>query len=77
MRFLEAELLPLLQGTERLRAEREMRPVADGVKNISSYVKRRISRLRGELGGLEGQTVLCPVCEQMALVVVPGGGRCH
>jgi hypothetical protein len=77
MRFLDAELLPLLQGAERARAEQDMAPVAEGVKNISSYVSRRLDRLRGELPGLESQTIECPACDQMTLVVTPGHGRCR
>ncbi|MFJ6086492.1 hypothetical protein ACIQI8_34395 [Streptomyces sp. NPDC092369] len=75
MRFLQDELLPLLQGSERERAARDMAPVVEGVRNISSYVKRRLNRLRGELAG--SQAVMCPACEQRALVVVPAGGRCR
>lgn len=77
MRFLETEFLPLLEGPERETAIREMAPVVTGVKHISSYVRRRLNRLRGELQGLESQTIQCPSCEQMTLVVAPGGGRCH
>jgi hypothetical protein len=77
MRFLEAELLPLLRGAERETADREMIPVVEGVKNISSYVRRRLNRLRGELQGLQSQTIQCPACEQMTLVVVPGSGSCR
>ncbi|MDW8803696.1 hypothetical protein P1P68_02450 [Streptomyces scabiei] len=75
MRFLHEELLPLLEGPERERAAQEIAPVVRGVRNISSYVKRRLDRLRGELAG--SQTVMCPTCEQMTLAVAPGGGRCH
>ncbi|MFG2473627.1 hypothetical protein [Streptomyces fagopyri] len=77
MRFLEKELLPLLQGPERETALSEMAPVSEGVKHISSYVRRRRNRLRGELAGLESQTVRCPACAEMALVLAPGAGRCH
>ncbi|MFC7908312.1 hypothetical protein [Streptomyces nigra] len=77
MSFLEREFLPLLEGQERETALREMAPVAAGVKNISSYVRQRLNRLRGELQGLQSQTIQCPACEQMALVLTPGGGRCH
>ncbi|MGW4905043.1 hypothetical protein [Streptomyces sp. NPDC004270] len=77
MRFLEREFLPLLEGQERETALEEMASVAAGVKNISSYVRQRLNRLRGELHGLESQTIQCPACEQMALVVTPGGGHCH
>ncbi|MGW2100009.1 hypothetical protein ACWCPX_20265 [Streptomyces olivaceoviridis] len=77
MRFLEEELLPLLSGPERETAARDMVPVSDGVRNISSFVTRRLNRLRGELKGQESLTLQCPDCEQMTLVVVPGGGLCH
>ncbi|MGW3983836.1 hypothetical protein [Streptomyces mirabilis] len=77
MRFLEAEFLPLLEGPERDTALREMAPVVQGVKHISSYVRRRLNRLRGDLSGREGQTIQCPACEQTTLVVAPGGGHCH
>ncbi|GHB22808.1 hypothetical protein GCM10010306_014470 [Streptomyces umbrinus] len=75
MRFLQEELLPLLEGPERERATQDMAPVVEGVRNISSYVKRRLDRLRGELS--RSQVVMCPACEQRALVVVPAGGRCR
>ncbi|MFD9069816.1 hypothetical protein [Streptomyces lasiicapitis] len=58
-------------------AAREMVPVSDGVRNISSFVTRRLNRLQGELKGQENLTLQCPDCEQMTLVVVPGGGFCH
>ncbi|WP_435613463.1 hypothetical protein [Streptomyces sp. bgisy159] len=77
MRFLDIHLLPLLEGQERERAGRDMIPVAEGVKNISSYVKRRLNRLRGELAGLESRTIMCPSCEQMTLVVAPHSGDCR
>ncbi|MEV5255254.1 hypothetical protein AB0K98_26220 [Streptomyces werraensis] len=77
MRFLDKELLPLLSGSEREVATRDMAPVVEGVKNISSYVQRRSNRLRGELKGMEKSTIQCPECEQMTLVVAPGGGLCH
>ncbi|MGW4979789.1 hypothetical protein, partial [Streptomyces mirabilis] len=77
MRFLDTQLLPLLQGPERDRAERDMIPVDAGVKNISSYVKRRLNRLSGELAGLTTQTIMCPSCEQMTLVVTPQNGDCR
>ncbi|MEU9774551.1 MULTISPECIES: hypothetical protein [unclassified Streptomyces] len=77
LRFLEDELLPLLDGREREMAAREMIPVSDGVRNISSFVTRRLNRLRGELKGQQSLTLQCPDCEQMTLVVVPGGGVCH
>ncbi|WP_217547672.1 hypothetical protein [Streptomyces sp. GbtcB6] len=77
MRFLDTELLPLLQGPERERAMQDMIPVDAGVKNISSYVTRRLNRLRGELAGLESQTIMCPTCEQMTLVVAPQSGDCR
>jgi hypothetical protein len=77
MRFLDTQLLPLLEGQERDRAARDMIPVAEGVKNISSYVKRRLNRLRGELAGLESRTIMCPYCEQMTLVVAPHSGDCR
>ncbi|MFK4272536.1 hypothetical protein [Streptomyces milbemycinicus] len=77
MRFLAEELLPLLQGQEREAAVRDMALIDKGVKSISSYVKRRLDRLRGELKGNESQTIHCPDCEQMAFVVAPGGGTCR
>ncbi|MFF0762310.1 hypothetical protein ACFYWH_20075 [Streptomyces sp. NPDC003737] len=77
VRFLEAELLPLLSEPEHEAAARDMIPVMEGVKNISSYVKRRLDRLRGELKGLESRTIRCPDCEQVTLVVAPGGGDCR
>ncbi|WP_405729187.1 hypothetical protein OG885_09850 [Streptomyces sp. NBC_00028] len=77
MRFLEDDLLPLLSSREQGRAARDMVTVSEGVRNISSYVKRRLDRLRGELRGHESLTVQCPDCEQMTLVLVPGGGTCH
>ncbi|MFJ8948436.1 hypothetical protein ACIRG4_35395 [Streptomyces sp. NPDC102395] len=76
MRFLYEQLLPLLQGPERERAWLDMVPVDAGVKNISSYVKRRLNRLRGELAGRESQTIMCPHCEQMTLFVAPHSGDC-
>ncbi|MEU1895685.1 hypothetical protein [Streptomyces pristinaespiralis] len=77
MRFLDVQLLPLLEGQERDRAARDMYPVEEGVKNIRSYVKRRLNRLRGELTGLESRTIMCPSCEQMTLVVAPHSGECR
>ncbi|MEU1516185.1 hypothetical protein ABZ490_29295 [Streptomyces sp. NPDC005811] len=77
MRFLDTQLLPLLEGDERERAKHDMGPVAVGVRHISSYVKRRLDRLRGELAGLEDQTIMCPYCEQMTLIVASGSGDCR
>nr|WSZ18925.1 hypothetical protein OH837_39165 [Streptomyces canus] len=74
---MDTQLLPLLEGQERDRTARDMIPVAEGVKNISSYVKRRLNRLRGELAGLESRTIMCPYCEQMTLVVAPHSGDCR
>lgn len=72
MRFLGEELLPLLNGPEREAAARDMVPVIEGVRNISSYIKRRLDRLRGgELRGLENLTIRCPDCQQMTLVAEP------
>lgn len=73
MGFLETELLPLLQGEERNRAAQDMVPVTNGVKNISSYVKQRLNRLRGDLQGLEDRTIRCPKCEKMTLVLAAFG----
>lgn len=75
MSFLDEQLLPLLQGPERDQVAQDMAPVAEGVKSISSYVRRRMNRLRGELP--RGDTVMCPACEQRALVVIPGEWRCR
>ncbi|MCX4458514.1 hypothetical protein OOK58_42130 [Streptomyces sp. NBC_01728] len=77
MRFLEDELLPLLDGPEHKSALLAMVPVMEGVRNISSYVDLRLDRLRGELKGRESRTIRCPNCEQMTLVAAPGGGACH
>ncbi|MEU2098661.1 hypothetical protein ABZ741_21470 [Streptomyces globisporus] len=77
MRFLWEHLLPLLKGPERTAASQDMAPVVEGVRNISSYVTRRLNRLRGELKGLENQTVQCPLCEHMALVITPERGTCR
>lgn len=77
MRFLEDDLLPLLSGPERDTAARDMVRVSEGVRNISSYVTRRLNRLRGELKGQESMTLRCPDCHQITLVAVPGGGLCH
>lgn len=75
MGFLDEQLLPLLQEPERGQAVQDMAPVVQGVKNISSYVRGRMNRLRGELPG--GDTVMCPACEQRALVAIPGDWRCR
>ncbi|MFE4631278.1 hypothetical protein [Streptomyces mirabilis] len=77
MSFLNEQLLPLLRGPEQEAASRDMILVELGVRNISSYVQLRLNRLRGELKGLERQTIRCPDCEQMTLVVTTGGGDCR
>jgi hypothetical protein len=77
MSFLDEHLLPQLRDPERATAIREMAPVRVGVGNISSYVKGRLNRIRGELTGHESLTLRCPLCGQMALVIVAGGGLCH
>ena len=71
------EFLPLLSGPERETAPGDGPGERRRGKHISSFVTRRLNRLRGELTGLESLTLRCPACEQMALVLVPGGGRCH
>ncbi|WP_405444633.1 hypothetical protein [Streptomyces erythrochromogenes] len=77
VRFLDTHLLPRLDTDARMEIWHEMARVREGLKQIESYVKERMNRLRGELQGQETRTLHCPECDQPAFVVGPGSAVCH
>lgn len=78
LRFLDEELLPQLSREEQQEISSDMEQVHDGLTRIQSFVTKRMNRLRGtELKGADNRILQCVICEQVALIVFPGGGRCH
>ncbi|MEU5630263.1 hypothetical protein ACH47C_01650 [Streptomyces rishiriensis] len=69
IRFLDEELVPRLDGAERLEASRDMDTIRSGVGRIKAFVVRRLQRLESELTPLRTRTVECPDCRQWALVI--------
>ncbi|WP_405805610.1 hypothetical protein OG729_10025 [Streptomyces sp. NBC_00210] len=53
-----------------------MHGVYEGLKNIESYVNRRMNRLSRTLEGQANRTIQCPECEQWALLLGPGREEC-
>ncbi|MEV7478174.1 MULTISPECIES: hypothetical protein [Streptomyces] len=70
--FLDDRLLPTLRPVDQARAENDMLHVRHGLNRIQGYVDTRMSRLAGELAGLEDRTVQCTRCFQDALVAGDG-----
>lgn len=78
LRFLDAELLPLLDAPERESIEEDMLRVRTGLNTIEAFVNERMNRLRGnELKGTIDSVLPCSVCGQWALAVIPNGAHCH
>ncbi|MGW7369762.1 hypothetical protein ACWGI8_41660 [Streptomyces sp. NPDC054841] len=77
VRFLDEELLPLLNDEERDKIPLDdMVRVREGVNNIASYIRRRMDRLSGTLKEQENRTVHCADCDQWALILTPERGEC-
>ncbi len=78
LRFLDAELLPLLDETERDSIKDDMTRVRSGLHSINGFVTERMNRLRAnELKGTTDSLLPCSVCGQWALAVIPNGAHCH
>ncbi|MFF9022500.1 hypothetical protein [Streptomyces eurythermus] len=70
--FVHDELLPALPGQDSAAVADDLESVGMKVRGIRSYMDTRLKRLAEELKGVQGRTVMCPVCEQWAMVI--GGG---
>ncbi|MEU1800121.1 hypothetical protein [Streptomyces sp. NPDC019937] len=78
LRFLDAELLPLLDAQERDSIKEDMSRVRSGLNTIEAFVVERMNRLRGnELKGTTDSLLPCSVCGQWALAVIQNGAHCH
>ncbi|MGC9539744.1 hypothetical protein [Streptomyces sp. UG1] len=78
LRFLDTQLLPLLDTQERESIEEDMSRVRSGLNTIDAFVNERMNRLRGnELKGATDSVLPCSVCGQWALAVIPNGAHCH
>ncbi|MGW4359618.1 hypothetical protein ACWEKU_12820 [Streptomyces californicus] len=70
--FVHDELLPALPGPEAAAVADDLESVGMKVRGVTSYMDTRVKRLADELKDVRDHTVMCPVCEQWALVL--GGG---
>ncbi|ARE79450.1 MULTISPECIES: hypothetical protein [Streptomyces] len=67
--FVHDELLPALPGPEAAEAAADLESVGTKVRGITSYMAARLKRLADELKDAADRTVMCPVCDQWALVL--------
>ena len=73
-----ASSLPELTPEEENLISADMVRVRDGLESIQTYITHRMNRVRGELNGCEARTLHCPGCQELALLIEPGGtARCH
>lgn len=81
MAFLHYELLPVLPDAEAEKLKGDLEVLGEDVRTISSFVDRRVKRLKGQLKDRQDVTVECPSCDQWALVIgeqdVPTCHFCH
>lgn len=77
VRFLDEQLLPALPDAERQRITQDMGVIRSGLSRIKGFVTRRMQRLRVELEPHRDRTVVCPHCDQWALVVADGNSNCR
>ncbi|MEU8765028.1 serine/arginine repetitive matrix protein 1 [Streptomyces sp. NPDC048659] len=70
IRFVETHLVPSSATGER-EVSVALAELRAGLNSVNAYVKKRMDRVRGELKeeGAGDRTVMCPSCEQMAMVV--------
>ncbi|MFJ8982442.1 hypothetical protein [Streptomyces sp. NPDC102282] len=75
VRFIDEHLEPELAKNGPLYLEMEV--VRRGLKDIQSFVTKRMNRLRGnDLKDAEVRTLRCPDCQLMAMLAEPGLCRC-
>ncbi|MEV7488845.1 hypothetical protein ACIQGA_33270 [[Kitasatospora] papulosa] len=75
VRFIDEHLEPELRKSGPLYLEMEV--VRRGLKDIQSFVTKRMNRLRGnELKDAENRTLRCPDCQQLAMLAEAGRSRC-
>ncbi|MEV6684562.1 hypothetical protein AB0N28_04380 [Streptomyces sp. NPDC051130] len=67
--FVHDELLPALPGPEAAAVADDLVSVGADVRCITSYIAARVKRLTDELKDVADRTVMCPVCDQWALVL--------
>ncbi|WP_234319431.1 hypothetical protein [Streptomyces sp. NRRL S-237] len=67
--FVHDELLPALPGPEAAAIAADLESVGTDVRCIRSYMDVRLKRLADELKDAADRTVMCPVCDQWALVL--------
>ncbi|MEU2245048.1 hypothetical protein ABZ572_37325 [Streptomyces sp. NPDC018338] len=77
VRFLDEQLLPALPDEDRQQVTQDMRTIRSGLSRIKGFVTRRMRRLRAELEPHRNRTVVCPHCDQWALVVADGNSTCR
>ncbi|MFI5774339.1 hypothetical protein ACIA74_38735 [Streptomyces sp. NPDC051658] len=77
VRFLDEQLLPALSDEDRQRSTQDMRTIRGGLSRMQGFVTRRMQRLRAELEPHRNRTVVCPHCDQWALVVADGDSKCR
>ncbi|MCY1649282.1 hypothetical protein ACN6LF_004661 [[Kitasatospora] papulosa] len=76
VRFIDEELAPELAKSGALQLEMEV--VRRGLKDVQSFVTKRMDRLRGnELKEAADRTLRCPDCQQLAALAEAGWCRCH
>ncbi|MEU9535850.1 hypothetical protein AB0D00_26525 [Streptomyces sp. NPDC048213] len=76
VRFIDEHLEPELEKSGPLYLEMEV--VRRGLKDVQSFVTKRMNRLRGnELKEAADRTLRCPDCQQLAALAEAGWCRCH
>ncbi|WP_329127204.1 hypothetical protein [Streptomyces sp. NBC_01465] len=69
IRFLDEQLLPNLDEAEREGVDDDVEHIRGGLRQIRTFVERRMERLKGQLEAVEERILECPDCRQWALQV--------
>ncbi|MGA5819834.1 hypothetical protein ACPC54_18480 [Kitasatospora sp. NPDC094028] len=67
--FIDTHLLPGLDDQQTADVRQTMQVVRSQLRGIESYVTTRMNELRAELKDVQSTTVVCPECDQQALVL--------